>query len=55
MSEPNCRFRDSKCIFAAAEKLPLRSIGEEPGESERSATGDVGTEEKLVMQSITST
>jgi hypothetical protein len=55
MSEPNCRFLDSKCILAAAEKLPFRSVGEEEGDSKRSVTGDCGVEEKLVMQSITST
>lgn len=55
MSDPNCRFLDSKCILAAAEKLPFRSIGEDPGESKRSSTGDCGADEKLVMQSTTST
>lgn len=55
MSEPNCRFLDSKCICAAAGKLPLRSTTGEIGESRRVRLGDWGSSVKFVMQSMTST
>ena len=58
MSEPKCRFCDSRYIYAAAEKLPLRSAtGELDGDDDmtRSRVGDWGTSAKLVMQSMTRT
>lgn len=55
MSEPNWRFRDSKCICAAAGKLPLRWTMLYL-DVRRSRVGDMGVSgAMLVMQSMTST
>lgn len=56
MSEPNCIFCDSRCMRAAAEKLPFLSrIGDDDGVITCSKAGTWGWSAKLVMQSITST
>lgn len=55
-SDPNCRVLDSSNIFAAAGKLPRRSMaGEDEGVITLSLRGRCGTSAMLVMQSMTST
>lgn len=61
MSEPNCRFLDSRCIFNSAPKPPplMRSkrgeVGERADDSDRCRVGDLGASVMLVMQSMTRT